>query len=442
MDFSLLIYSSFTSARLQYVLDWIFAEQMDIPFSLTTDPDVWNLYQGPKLFYGKEQQDGLRIVPHPLLEETAISIQALAVNRWKHSTILFYNQPGASVPFDLFAAVFYLVSRYEEYLPHKQDKHDRYRHEQSVAAQFSFLQQPVVDEWLQHFGRILEQQLNIRARKQTFRFLPTYDIDIAWKYLHKGARRTCGGYFKDLLRLNPGNIPERAAVLSGKRKDPYDCFAWLDELHQCLGLQPLYFMLLGTLSEYDKNADPRSAAMQTLMADLSARYILGIHPSYGSHKDTRILLEEIHILEKVIAQPVTNSRQHYIKFSLPETYEYLLAAGITDDYSMGYAGCNGFRAGTSRSFPWFDLKTGRVTSLRVHPFAFMEATSKFYARQTPAEAWQEWERLWHAVKKVNGTFISIWHNHILGGQRESKGWGELYVKTLQQSGLPDPDAAG
>jgi hypothetical protein len=434
LNADLLIYCSFTSSRLQYVLKWIFTEQLNIAFSLTTDLEKWEEHNGPKIIYGKSDQgqNSLQIIPHDLLKEETIHAQNLSINRWKHSTILFYNQPGAAIPFDIFSAVFCLVSRYEEYLPHAQDQHGRFKHDQSVAAQFSFLQQPVVDEWLLHFAKILAEKTGVKIKEKEFRFQPTYDVDIAWKYLHKGAKRQWGGYFKDILTLNLKSVAERRAVLSGKQKDPYNCFSWLDEIHKEYKLQPLYFLLLGQLSDYDKNADPALPAMQKLMQDLSAQYDLGIHPSYSSHESIDILKEEINILANATHKSITKSRQHYIKFALPKTYETLIASGITDDYSMGYASCNGFRAGTSNSFPWYNLPTDQETSLRVHPFVFMDATSRFYSKQNPQEARKEWERLWHAVKKVNGTFISIWHNHMLGHHRESKDWRELYLKTLKQ----------
>jgi hypothetical protein len=410
---------------------------LDITFRLTSNLKEWQQYEGLKINYDKDDQgqNSLRIIPCGLLQEDKIHKQELSINRWKHSTILFYNQPGAPIPFDIFSAVFYLISRYEEYLPHEQDKHGRFKHEQSVAAQFSFLQQPVVDEWIMHFGKILAQKTGIKIKEKNIRFQPTYDVDIAWKYLHKGTKRLWGGYFKDILTLNWKSALERKAVLSGKQKDPYDCFAWLDKIHQQHNLQPLYFLLLGQLSDYDKNADPALPAMQKLMQDLSARYDVGIHPSYGSHESINVLKEEINILKKATHKSIIKSRQHYIKFTLPETYEHLITAGITDDYSMGYASANGFRAGTSNSFPWYHLLAEQETSLRIHPFIFMDATCRFYNKQNTQQAWQEWERLWHSVKQVNGTFISIWHNHMLGNHRESKDWRELYLKTLKQATL-------
>lgn len=434
MNAELLIYTSNSAPRLDYVLKWIFTEQLGLAYHLTHDPEEWKRNGGPKFWYDLERPEGdfIRIIPHKILHEDNIDAQELSVNRWKHSTVLFYNQPGAAVPFDIFAAVFYLISRYEEYLPHETDRHGRYPHTLSVAAQFAFLQQPVVDEWLMHFAAVLEKKTGLLSVKKTFTFLPTYDIDMAWKYLHKGGKRAWGGYVRDFLKANLKDVAERRSVLFGKKKDPYDCFEWLDTVHKSYGLKPLYFMLLGQWGDYDKNADPQLPAMQALMQDLSSKYTLGIHPSYQSHESIDVLRNEIRILSDAIQKPVILSRQHYIKFTLPETYEKMIACGIEADYSMGYASANGFRAGTSNAFPWFNLKSGQETALRIHPFVFMEATSKFYDRESPEATFAAWERLWHAVRQVNGTFVSIWHNYVLGTHRESKGWRDLYIKTLER----------
>lgn len=430
----LLILVDSESPRLQYIFNWIFREQLRLSFQLTYDIAGFSTYEGAKINYcsNSNLKDGLKILPHPILQESSIQIQSLSVNRWKHSTILFYNQPGAKIPFDIFAASFYLISRYEEYLPNEKDKHGRYKYEQSVASRFAFLQQPVVDEWIFHFGKILEQQFQIELKKKQFEFLPTYDIDIAWKYLHKGLKRHWGGLLKDVVSLNWKEVTKRIVVSAGKAKDPFDCFEWMDEIHKAYHLHPVYFMLLGQTSAFDKNADPESEAMQQLMKKLGKQYSMGIHPSYASHESLAILKSEVIILEEAIQKPIVQSRQHYIKFELPETYERLIVQGIEHDYSMGYASCNGFRAGTSNSFLWFNLKNENITSLRVHPFAFMEATNKFYLKHNPEAAWREWERLWHAVKKVNGTFVSIWHNYILGTDEASKGWRTLYLRALDQ----------
>ena len=426
------IYSQLKTARFTYVLEWVFREQLHLDFEIVNDIAEWRRIEGLKLSYSDEilEPGTVNIKPHSLLAEEGVKAQTYSINRWKQSTILFYNQPGALVPFDIFSAVFFLISRYEEYLPHTKDKHGRFDHKQSVAAQFSFSQEPVIDEWLFHFRSALEQTFNCTLPKRAFTFLPTYDIDIAWKYLHKGKKRNLGGFAKDFLRFKWKAIVERKAVLAGKKTDPFDSFYWLEALHDRYGLQPIYFLLLGSWGKYDKNADPSLPAMQHLLQRLSKKNDVGIHPSYQSHDGLETLKKEIAVLSKASEKTVSKNRQHYIKFSLPETYRALIEAQITDDYSMGYASCNGFRAGTSNSFLWYDLLNEKATALRVHPFAFMEATNMFYQLDNVQEAFQEWERLYLAVRNVGGTFISIWHNHTLGTDRTTKGWRELYEKTI------------
>lgn len=424
------IYTPLRTARLEYALQWIFGEQLSCPYTISSDAEQWQQAEGIKINYSEQSSDNdsLWIRPEGLLWEKDIRYKHLSVHRWKHSTILFYNQPGAAVPFDIFAAVFYLISRYEEYLPGKRDAHGRYRHEDSAAGQYAFLHQPVVDQWLQSFQNLLIQKYGFTDTHQRFEWLPTYDIDIAWSYLHKSPNRLASALLKDLLQLQFGRIRERKAVLSGRIPDPYDSFERLYELHQHYQVQPVYFFLLGENSRYDKNIAPRHPAMQQLMQQLAGRGKTGIHPSYAAKDDPGLIGNEIKILSETLQQPVTNSRQHYIRFALPDTYRALIACNIRDEYSMGYAGSNGFRAGTSRSFLWYDLQRERVTNLRIHPFAFMEMTNKFYLRQNPDAAYLEWERLYQAVKSVNGRMISIWHNHSLGTDKIFAGWWELYEK--------------
>lgn len=401
---------------MRYVLDWIFKEQFQMPFIVCADLQEWVQYGGPKINYSAStlQEGEIKIIPAGLLNESGVIIpKTLAIQRWKKSTVLFYNQPGAVVPFDIFSAVFYLISRYEEYLPHKKDRHGRFLPSESAAGQYSFLQEPVIDQWLYFFRIVFQEKCAVLFSQKKFNCQMTFDIDLAWKYLNKGIFRYWGGQWKDFFLGKWSNIRARNAVVSGKQQDPFFTFPELDLLHQQYQLKPLYFILLGKPGKFDKNADPGSKGMKSLMRLLSEKYPVGIHPSYGSHKSRDVLKEEIKILSDAVQKPVTRSRQHFIKFSLPQTYRDLISVGIKEDYSMGYAGLNGFRAGTSHSFLWYDLSKEEITSLRVHPFAFMDATSVFYLKQDPEEVAREWKRLYQQVKSVEGNFISIWHNFIL-----------------------------
>jgi hypothetical protein len=100
--------------------------------------------------------------------------------------------------------------------------------------------------------------------------------------------------------------------------------------------------------------------------------------------------------------------------------------GIKEDYSMGYASCSGFRAGTCTSFLFYDLVSDCETNLVIHPFLVMDVTLKQYLGLNPGEALDRIYRLVEIVKAVNGTFTSLWHNESLSEHGVWKGWRSVF----------------
>lgn len=428
-----LIYCEQITHRLQYVLEWIFQEQLQMDFRVTYNAEQWKAYEGLKINYSEKRigAEDILVRPHRLIYEVGETVQQLSINRWKKSTVLFYNQPGALIPFDIFSAVFYLISRYEEYLPHKKDGHGRYMHTNSAASQYSFIQQPVVDEWINALRHIMEKKFQLLLPQQSFEFQPTYDIDIAWAYLNKPRKQNIAGALRDLLKLRIGWFFDRILVATSGRQDPYDAFKWMEDLQKYYELQPVYFFLVGANGTYDRNISPAHPEMQALIRHTSTHAQVGLHPSYGSFLQQSVMEKELHILETILDKPVWKSRQHYIKMSLPDTYRQLEHLGIQNDYSMGYPTINGFRAGTSRSFMWYDLSNETKSELRVHPFCFMETTAINQYNGSKTEAYAELERIVFTLRQSRGKMVSIFHNNNLGSGREYKGWYKFYQKMIE-----------
>ena len=161
-------------------------------------------------------------------------------------------------------------------------------------------------------------------------------------------------------------------------------------------------------------------------------YQVGIHPSWQSGDNETLLREEIGLMEYLINKRITCSRQHYIRFSLPQTYRRLLSLGIEKEFSMGYGSINGFRASIAAPFYWYDLLKDERTSLRIYPFCFMDANSFFQQRQTPQQAFDEIRHYHDVIKKVNGTMITIWHNNFFGSDKLYEGWKHVYELFLQE----------
>ena len=136
-------------------------------------------------------------------------------------------------------------------------------------------------------------------------------------------------------------------------------------------------------------------------------------------------------LEEICGNSVVQSRQHYLKFTLPKSYRAIIEAGIKDDYSMGYGTINGFRASTARSFLWYDVANEKTTTLRIHSLAWMDANAYYENRFTAEEGLQELVQLYNKVRETGGDFITVSHNHLLGQKSEWGNWPTLYAEFIK-----------
>ncbi len=426
-----LIYTHITSPRLQYICNFIFKELMGVDFVITIDSEAFRTHDGAKINYSDTAipGQGLWIRNHVLLFEEVIIPQHIECFE-SNGINAFFKMPAADLPFDIFAASFYLLSRYEEYLPHEEDMYGRYAHENSLAYKGGFISLPLINIWMKDFTQRLKEKFStFNFQHSTFNFYPTYDIDIAYAYKHKGFFRNAGSFFR-----SPS--AERISVLLGSKKDPFDSYDWLDELHQQNHLQPLYFFLVTEKNiGYDKNILPHKEVMWKLIERHMTKYSIGLHPSWQSGDNPYLLKKEKAQLEAMCERrqtPIERSRQHYIRFSLPQGYQQLIDAGITDDYSMGYGSINGFRASVASAFYWYDLEKEEQTHLRIHPFCYMDANSFYEQKLSAGEAYDEMMYYYTVCKAVNGTLITIWHNNFLGTDKKFTGWKDSYKKFIAQ----------
>ncbi len=424
------IYAEQDTPRLRYVLDWLFTERLGLDYTITHDSAI-AATASFAIAYG--YLPAVFSVPDTgLLFEQGISKQFFLSYEWQGLYAPFYtNDALYTVPFDLFGGIFYFLSRYEEYPEQEVDKHGRFPAGKSRLAVDGVLERPVLDEWIAFLRQYLEREWQLSIPVKPITFFPTYDIDIAWSYRHKGAQRLIGAGLKDLLRRNFCSFFLRMRVIAGKASDPYDAYEWMEALHQKYGLTPRYFILAALQSSpFDKNIHPQHPAMQRLIGDLLKQGTVGMHPSYFTDSSFGQFTAEKAALEKIIAAPVTTSRQHFIRVFLPATYRTLIAAGITDDYSMGYGTALGFRAGTGHSFYWYDLEREEQTALRVHPFCFMDTTAHFDLELDVQTAFERLEAMKVRLEGCHGVLTTVFHNFSLGSEPQWAGWKEAYEQFI------------
>src|ERR1044071_3629715 len=134
----MLLYSENITPRLGYIAAFIGKQINKSSFQLTDSTEALKRYDGVKINYSSERitADELWIRPHTLLFENGIRKQSIDCFVFNNNKAFFKTE--GDFPFDVFAASFYLLTRYEEYLPHKKDVYGRYGHENSMAFKENF----------------------------------------------------------------------------------------------------------------------------------------------------------------------------------------------------------------------------------------------------------------------------------------------------------------
>jgi len=137
IDNKILIYSDKTSPRLDYVLNLICNDIWKVQWEVTHEIEVFNSSSVGVINYSNENTEkGISISPSSLLFEKGIQNQNIQVS-FDEKLPLFYHG-------DILAMIFYMVSRYEEYLPFDMDNHGRFSASQSLAFKNGFLDKPIV----------------------------------------------------------------------------------------------------------------------------------------------------------------------------------------------------------------------------------------------------------------------------------------------------------
>lgn len=346
--------------------------------------------------------------PHSVLFDHGIRDYHLQVNANPRFEKIFFKNTQGSVPFDILGAAFWLVSRYEEYLPHKTDGYNRFHYKSSLAYQYDFLHFPLVNLWLQELKLLLAEQFpQLRFKEREYSFLSTIDVDNVYKYRHKGFVRSMAGLVAD---RSFSKMKQRIRILLDREKDPFDCYDFLIQAHKQHNTKALFFFLLGDYGPNDKNHSSSDLRFQALIKHIGDYSLVGLHPSFGSNNNLRQLKIEISRLGNITHKLISKSRQHFSMLKFPATYKDLLQAGMFADYSMGYTNHNGFRASYCYPYKWYSLDIESVSSLTIHSFAITEnilIANQSLHNKTLVELANP---LVNEVKKYNGELISIFHN--------------------------------
>jgi hypothetical protein len=427
---SIKIYTSDNVPRLRYIAGIILGDILGLSWEVITDRR--KLGKHPVINYSTITiKDSFKINPVSLLFEAGTSKQNIIMGEWKNLPVFFQTPPDSDIPFDIFAASFFLVTRYEEYLEFQPDEYGRFMSSSSLACKHGFVGKPVVDLWTKEFSRVLLKKYPTLAfRRNEYNALLTIDTDQPFAYLGKNIITSVGGLLRDFT-LKTGNAANRYGVVARGKKDPYEVYDYITEHIEKHKTDTRFFFSVGDHSKYDKNPSWKNEEYRKLINRIADKYLTGLHPSFYASESSPIIGTELNRLKSIVAKEIIISRFHYIRISFPSSYRHLLKEGITEDYSMGYPDEPGFRAGIARPFYFYDVSEDQQTNLRIVPFQVMDATLFQYKNLDPPAAQDIVIKLIDETRKAGGLFVSIWHNTSLLDDQEWSGWREVFESMLQ-----------
>ena len=317
-------------------------------------------------------------------------------------------------------------------MPHVKDTYGRYTAEQSLAFKYKFLEKPVIDIWSYKFLLLLKERFpDYTYKTRKYNYISTIDIDNAYAYKHKSFIRGFGGFFMDIFRFKLRDVWNRTAVNLNLKKDPFNTFNELLSFKKEFNIKTIFFFSIGDYTTFDTNVSASKNKYKLLIKNVQDYALVGLHPSYFTMNNASMLKKEKGRLENITNTTIKKSRQHYLRFNLPETYQQLIDLEIDEEYSMGYASNVGFRASTCTPFYFYDLDFEIQTPLKVFPFALMDTTLNDYLKLTPKQSLGKIRDLRNEIKAVNGTFITLFHNESLSDYLRWKGWKRLYESMLK-----------
>lgn len=429
----LIIFVPQITPRIEFSFEFIFQTILGLKITVTSKKEEFLQSTDAKLNYSDSNfSSGLFLKAHSILFSKRIKNQDLSKVEYQGNNLFFPSSDDSFLPFDPFACTFYLLTRYEEYLSESTDEHERYTDSENILVRLNLHQKPIVDQMAYWIADKLKSEYpELKIRTRTFQFVTTIDIDNAWAFKNKSLPVSAGAILKAIIHGNGRELKQRLIVFLGLQKDPYDTYKYILDTYKGLLSHLKFFFLMGDRSQYDKSISFRNKSFMQLIVNLSTVCEIGIHPSYASNLKPWLFEKEKKRLEDILQKPVTKSRQHYLKLKFPKTYHNLLNLNIEEDYTMGFASQVGFRAGTCTAFPFFDLTKNQCTDLIIYPFQIMDVTLKNYLRLNPDEAWELIEKIMLEVRKVNGTFISLWHNESLKDSGQWQGWRQVFEQILK-----------
>lgn len=399
----ILIYCSNITSRKEYVFRHVFKRILEVEYKFTTELNEFVGYSGPKFSYTQKTiGQEMSIYAEGLLDEVGIDLHEVEISYWDELPVFFQSLDHESiVPFDLFSAVFYLLSRYEEYLPQMKDELGRFKAQDSVAYQNDFLKLPIIELWVFKFKTVLEAKFDFTIDlANEYKQVTVIDTPIYFKYRSRSWITKWEMFISYVKKFSIYKLILFFSVLLRFKKDPFDN---LDDLLKIFTStnqtesKSLFLFNLGNITRDNPGVSYRNHTYKIAIKHAADYCDIGVLARINSSEEQAIL--QATRFEKNTHRILKFVRVNKSKLEVPHFYRNISGLGKVNDYSMCFENVVGFRAGTSLPFYFYDLDYEIQTPVLVHPVAihYSSLVNKMLASQRIAL-----KQIVHQIKAVHG----------------------------------------
>jgi hypothetical protein len=442
-------------------LGWRLAthERPVLRISLAEDPDGPAVTM-PDVLFGTERDRWLTasaLPPTPLARRRVGEAVAGVLDAEEYLPVLYggtspttadlaeLHSQGVWLDIDVFGSAFAMLTRYEEVVTAAHDSYDRFPMASTLAFAEGFVDSPVVDAYVAllraALGRIWPR---IEFRRHRYQVMLTHDVDDPLSTVGRSPRLLARQFGGDLVRRRDIGLAlrrARAAVDARRGRydpDPNNTFEFLMDVSERHSLRSSFYFLCRS------DADPAAPRFQLFdhpwVRDLMGRvhrrgHEIGLHAGFGTYLDAAATAEEFNRLRTVaegqgVSQEIWGGRQHYLQWRNPNTWRNWCAAGLQYDCTLAFSEAVGFRAGTSREYPVFDLLARTPLDLAEKPFQVMDVSLFGHMALTPDDAACAALRIARECRRYGGTLGILWHNDEVLRTAREKRWYESLIAAV------------
>ncbi|MFD2284901.1 hypothetical protein GJU39_11600 [Pedobacter petrophilus] len=419
----LIVFSAILTPRIKYIFNFIFRDILKAEVEFTGNSQFFLESKQAKISYGDVPLGNeLFFKSSALLFSNKLEETKIKITSFGEYQVPFPVQ-NSLLPFDVFAASFFIVSRYEEYL-HQQKTQEDFKASKSYQYKWKILDRPIIDEWALILRNIiLTKYPQFKFYEKNFAQQPTVNFDVPAQ-IPTGFTNKAKFFFNTIVSKENNFISAGFDRLTGLDINIEQVLQGVATYFNLKKISPVYFVGFPEIPD-------DYIGITGISKILTAAPVGLLRPCASDKQKISHVKAGLSKLKKILPEQVNLNSQQLEVLKFPLCYLNLLNSAITSDYSMGYAETPGFRAGTCTAFSWYDLQLEKVTPLSVKSYCFTDSALE------PLNIQDINELIAHfidSVKVVKGTLVSSWKLRTLSTHLKYKKLNTAFKQMLEYGG--------